>query len=140
MKQRYPDGHDTNGDHFDSHFLPGQSVMKQELSIGDRVQISALGAARCPRLAGKSGIVVGRSVYPNSLNIRLDGNGTSSTFHRDYVEIAAADRACPVGEIARSDHGADRQGRAPTGGVRSAERHKNEPAIEPRDRSISNAG
>lgn len=61
--------------------------MKQDLSIGDRVQISTIGASRCPRLAGKTGIIVGRSIYANSVSVRFDGNKTTSTFHRDYLQL-----------------------------------------------------
>ena len=60
--------------------------MKPNFSIGDRVRISALGALRCPRLANKAGTVIGRSIYTNSISIRLDGNRCSTTLHRDYLE------------------------------------------------------
>jgi len=60
--------------------------MKSDFSIGDRVQISALGASRCPRLAGKTGTIVGRSIYVNSVGILFDGNKSPSTIHRDYLE------------------------------------------------------
>lgn len=63
--------------------------MSSELSIGDRVRVSPLGASRCPRLASKSGTVVGRSIYANSVSIRFDGNKSKSTLHRDYVETIA---------------------------------------------------
>ena len=76
---------------FRFQFQPG-IFMKQELSIGDRVRISVLGASRCPRLASKSGTIVGGSVYTSSVSVRFDGNKSASTFHRDYVEaIASAD-------------------------------------------------
>jgi ribosomal protein L21E len=66
--------------------------MKSDFTIGDRIQISALGASRCPRLAGKTGAIVGRSIYANSVGVRFDGNKSASTFHRDYVEmIVSAD-------------------------------------------------
>lgn len=65
--------------------------MTQELSIGDRVRISALGATRCPRLASKSGTIVGRSIYTSSVSVRFDGNRSASTFHRDYIEVIAND-------------------------------------------------
>jgi ribosomal protein L21E len=64
--------------------------MKPELSIGDRVQISTLGATRCPRLAGRTGVIVGRSIYTNSVSVRFDGNKSSSTFHRDYLQVVLA--------------------------------------------------
>ena len=76
---------------FQFQFQPG-IFMKQELSIGDRVRISVLGASRYPRLASKSGTIVGGSVYASSVSVRFDGNKSASTFHRDYVEaIASAD-------------------------------------------------
>jgi ribosomal protein L21E len=61
--------------------------MKSDFSIGDRIQISALGASRYPRLAGKTGMIVGRSIYANSVSVRFDGNKSASPFHRDYVEV-----------------------------------------------------
>jgi hypothetical protein len=76
--------------------------MKQGLSIGDRVQITKLGASRCPRLAGRAGIIVGRSIYANSVSVRFDCNKTKSTIHRDYLQ-----RIVVVPEPAASDHGVD---------------------------------
>ena len=63
--------------------------MSNELTIGDRVRVSNLGASRCPRLARKSGTIVGRSIYTNSVSVRFDGNKSKSTLHRDYVETIA---------------------------------------------------
>lgn len=60
--------------------------MKSDFSLGDRVRLSALGAIRCPRLAGKTGTIVGRSVYVNSVAVLLDGNKTSRTIHGAYLE------------------------------------------------------
>jgi hypothetical protein len=65
--------------------------MKPEFSIGDRVRMTALGAMRCVRLANKKGTIVGRSQYASSVSVRFDGNKSSSTFHRDYVELIATD-------------------------------------------------
>jgi hypothetical protein len=65
--------------------------MKPDFSIGDRVRMTALGATRCVRLANKTGTIVGRSQYANSVSVRFDGNKSSSTFHRDYVELIATD-------------------------------------------------
>jgi hypothetical protein len=64
--------------------------MKSNFSIGDRVRISALGKVRCPRLAGKTGTVVGRSIYINSVAVLFDGNKSSSTIHGDYLEALAS--------------------------------------------------
>ena len=65
--------------------------MKPDFSIGDRVRMNALGAMRCVRLANKTGTIVGRCQYANSVSVRFDGNRSSSTFHRDYVELIATD-------------------------------------------------
>jgi hypothetical protein len=62
--------------------------MKQNLLIGDRFQISPRGALRHPRLAGKIGTIVGKSIYVNSFSVRIDGNRSTSTLHRDYLEKA----------------------------------------------------
>lgn len=60
--------------------------MNRDFSIGDRVQISKLGASRCPRLAGRAGVIVGRSIYAHSVSVQFDGNKTKSTFHQDYLQ------------------------------------------------------
>jgi hypothetical protein len=75
--------------------------MKQDLFIGDRIQISTLGASRCPRLAGKTGTIVGRSIYANSVSVRLDGNKSKSTFHRDYLQVILS-AAGPICDPERS--------------------------------------
>ena len=60
---------------------------RSAFSIGDRVQMSALGTSRCPRLANKTGTIVGLSVYVNSVSVQFDGNKSQSTFHCDYLEV-----------------------------------------------------
>lgn len=54
--------------------------------IGDRVRISAVGAARSPRLSDRTGSIVGQGIYTNSFVVLFDGNKTTSTFHSDYLE------------------------------------------------------
>jgi hypothetical protein len=67
-------------------------AMKPDFTVGSRVRLTALGASRCMRLADRVGTVVGGSVYANSVSIRFDGNKSSSTLHRDYLEaIVEAD-------------------------------------------------
>ena len=61
-------------------------MMKSDFSLGDRVKLSALGEMRCQRLAGKTGTVVGRSVYVNSVAVLFDGNKSPSTIHGAYLE------------------------------------------------------
>jgi hypothetical protein len=60
--------------------------MKSDLPIGVRVRMSALGASHCARLAGRTGTIVGGSVYVNSVSVLFDGNRSSTTIHREYVE------------------------------------------------------
>jgi hypothetical protein len=66
---------------------------KFDFSIGDRVEMSALGASRCPRRANQKGTVVGRSIYVNSVGVLFDGNKSSSTVHCDYLEAILRDTA-----------------------------------------------
>ena len=61
--------------------------MTSDFSNGDRVQINALGATRCPRLANKTGTIVGRSsAYVNCARVLLDGNKLPTSVHCDYLD------------------------------------------------------
>ena len=60
--------------------------MMPSIAIGLRVKMSALGAARCPRIADKEGIIVGEGRYSNSLRILFDGSKLPVSLHRDYIE------------------------------------------------------
>ena len=67
------------------------SIMKSDFSIGDRVQISALGALRCPGIAERTGTIVGRSAYVNCARVLLDGNKSPTTINLNYLkEILSA--------------------------------------------------
>jgi hypothetical protein len=57
--------------------------MVPSIAIGLRVRMSALGAARCPRIAEKEGIIVGEGRYSNSLRILFDGSKLPVSLHRD---------------------------------------------------------
>jgi hypothetical protein len=48
--------------------------------------MSALGAARCPRLADKEGVIVGLSRYQSSVRVLFDGSKSPTSLHRDYIE------------------------------------------------------
>ena len=54
--------------------------------IGDRFKLSALGAERCPGLAGKVGTVIKRRLDSGIVTVRFDGNRNSTSLHRDYIE------------------------------------------------------
>jgi len=60
--------------------------MMPSIAIGLRVKMSALGAARCRRIADKEGIIVGEGRYSNSLRILFDGSKLPVSLHRDYIE------------------------------------------------------
>jgi hypothetical protein len=51
---------------------------KSDFCIGDRVQISTLGASRCPRLSNKTGTIVGRSIYNNRIEMTTAANVQST--------------------------------------------------------------
>ena len=57
------------------------------LSVGTRVKMSELGAARCPGLAGRTGTIVGPTRYYSSLTVQLDGNKTPTSLHQDYLAV-----------------------------------------------------
>jgi hypothetical protein len=54
--------------------------------LADRVQMSALGASRSPRLADKTGTIVGRSIYVNCARVLLDGSKSPISVHCDYLD------------------------------------------------------
>jgi hypothetical protein len=56
------------------------------IAIGSRFKMSARGAARCPRLANREGIIVGRSRFNSSIRVLFDGSKSPTTLHRDYIE------------------------------------------------------
>ena len=57
-----------------------------EIAIGDRFKMSPLGAARCPRLAAKGGVIVGGGQYPCTIRVIFDGCKSPTALHRDYIE------------------------------------------------------
>jgi hypothetical protein len=56
------------------------------IAIGARFRMSALGAARSPRLAKKEGTIVGVSRLNSSIRVLFDGSKSPISLHRDYVE------------------------------------------------------
>ena len=68
------------------------SDTQQKPQVGDRFKLSALGAERCPGLAGKVGTVVKRRLDSAIVTVRFDGNRNSTSLHRDYIEPTDASR------------------------------------------------
>jgi hypothetical protein len=63
------------------------------IAIGARFRMSALGAARCPRLAKKEGNIVGASRLNSSIRVLFDGSKSPISLHRDYVEQLIPNRS-----------------------------------------------
>jgi hypothetical protein len=52
--------------------------------------MSALGAARCPNLAGREGVVVGAGRYHSTVRVLFDGFKSPTSLHRSYIEPLAS--------------------------------------------------
>jgi hypothetical protein len=63
----------------------------EPIAIGARFRMSALGAARSPRLAKKGGTIVGVSRINSSLRVLFDGSKSPISLHRGYVEQLTAE-------------------------------------------------
>lgn len=64
---------------------------KAPIATGARFRMSALGAARCPRLATKEGTIVGCSRLNSSIRVLFDGSKSPISLHRDYAEQLTSD-------------------------------------------------
>lgn len=58
--------------------------------------MSALGATRCPNLAGREGVIVGSGRYRSTVRVIFDDFKSPTSLHSTYIE--------PVGEEERSSH------------------------------------
>jgi hypothetical protein len=56
-----------------------------ELKLGQRIQLSALGRSRCPRIKVQTGVIVGEPLG-RGVRVILDGSKTPITLHKSYVE------------------------------------------------------
>jgi hypothetical protein len=56
------------------------------LSPSTRIRMSALGAARCPNLAGREGVVVGAGRYSSTVRVKFDGFRSATSLHSTYLE------------------------------------------------------
>jgi hypothetical protein len=63
------------------------------IAIGSRVRMSALGAARCPRITDREGIIVGCGRYSNSVRVLFDSYKSPVSLHRDYIDQIPPDLA-----------------------------------------------
>ena len=51
-----------------------------------RVKLSALGAMRCPNLAGRTGVIIGTGLYRSTFRIMFDGFKAPTSLHSTYIE------------------------------------------------------
>ena len=61
------------------------------LSPPTRIRMSALGAARCPNLAGREGVVVGAGRYRSTVRVMFDGFRSATSLHSTYLEPVAGE-------------------------------------------------
>jgi hypothetical protein len=57
----------------------------QELKIGDRVRLNALGEQSNAGLKNRTGVITGRT-RGSGYYVLMDGNKTASRLHRSYLE------------------------------------------------------
>ena len=62
---------------------------EERLSARTRIRMSALGAARCPNLAGREGVVIGTGRYRSTLRVLFDGFRSATSLHNSYIEPVA---------------------------------------------------
>ena len=64
----------------------GDRSTSSPIATGTRFRMSALGAARHPRLAGKEGTIVGGSRLNSSARVLFDGRKSPMSLHRNYIK------------------------------------------------------
>ena len=58
-----------------------------------RIRMTALGAQRCPNLAGREGVVIGTGRYPSTVRVMFDGFRSATSLHNTYIEAVAMEGA-----------------------------------------------
>ena len=59
------------------------------LAPSTRIRMSALGAARCPNLARREGVVIGTGRYRSTIRVMFDGFRSATSLHSTYIEPVA---------------------------------------------------
>ena len=62
--------------------------------------MSALGAVRCPNLAGREGTVIGKGRYRSTVRVLFDGFRSATSLHSTYIEPVAGTEGAPAGTAA----------------------------------------
>ena len=83
------------------------------LSAGTRVRTSALGAMRCPNLAGREAVVVGSGRYRSTIRVMFDGFKSPTSLHSSYIEsVVDEEGSSAQASAVRLDAGSTREGEA----------------------------
>lgn len=61
---------------------------QDEFAKGVRVRLNDHGMSRHPRYVGRSGVIVGHCVNPNSFQVHWEGRLTRTAMHRSYLALA----------------------------------------------------
>ena len=64
--------------------MSGSAEIELKFPPGSRIQVEP---AAGPRLAGRTGTVIGAGYYPRSLRVILDGSKGPITLHVNYVAM-----------------------------------------------------
>jgi hypothetical protein len=56
-----------------------------------RIRMTALGAVRCPNLAGREGVVIGMGRYRSTVRVMFDGFRSATSLHSTYIEPVAGE-------------------------------------------------
>jgi hypothetical protein len=62
---------------------------EQRFSPSTRIRLTALGALRCPNLAGREGTVIGTGRYRSTVRVIFDGFRSATSLHSTYIEPVA---------------------------------------------------
>jgi hypothetical protein len=54
--------------------------------------MSALGAERCPNLAGREGVIVGSGRYRSIVRVIFDGFKSPTSLHSTYIEAVVEEK------------------------------------------------
>src|ERR1700689_298199 len=84
-----------------------QQSHNNDLKVGSRFRLSALGVKRCHRFKTRTGVIVGLSPTGSSLRVMLEGGRQPVTLHESYVE--------PDSELGTLRHHVAIRDRAPIG-------------------------
>jgi hypothetical protein len=72
---------------------PRSPAERPALPPQTRIRMTALGAARCPNLAGREGVVIGTGRYRSTVRVMFDGFRSATSLHSTYVEPVAGEGA-----------------------------------------------